>query len=402
MTGGGRPARILFLHAGAEMYGADRVLLGLIEGLPREDFTPLAVLPREGPLADALRRLGVPVSILDLGVLRRRYLTPAGLVNRAWSLPRAVRRLDRIIRESGVDLVHTSTTAVLAGALAARRAGVPHVWHVLEITTRPAFFRRFITRAVARWSSAAVATSGAVKEHLVMGDARNRGKTVVVHHGIDPGAFAAASPDRVRRELGLAPGTVLAGMIGRVNWWKGQHALLDAAEVVLARRDDVRFLLVGGTFEGEEGLMPKLRERAGKGALAGKTFVSGFRDDAPEVHAALDVFVLPSTEPDPQPTVVLEAMAAGKPVVAFAHGGATEMVEDGVTGILVPVGDTAALARAIEKLAGDADLRRAMGLAARERLADKFSRESFIGGMAEVYRGLLEAGRPEDQPQYSR
>jgi glycosyltransferase involved in cell wall biosynthesis len=393
MTGARRPSKILFLHGGSEMYGADRVLLGLVEGLSREELTPLIVLPGEGPLADALRRLGVPVRIMELGVLRRRYMTPAGILNRAWHVLKAVRGLTGIIREEEVDLVHTCTTAVLAGALAARRTGVPHVWHVLEITTRPAFYRRFIAWAVPRWSAAVVATAAAVKSHMEKGHPLNRGKTTVVHHGIDPGPFQSASPEKVRRELGLAPGTVLAGMVGRVNWWKGQHALLDTAGMILSRRDDVRFLLVGGTFEGEERLMAELRERAGREGLAGNVFVSDFRDDAPEVFAALDIFVLPSTEPDPQPTVLLEAMAAGKPVVSFAHGGAMEMIEDGVTGLLVPVGDTAALAAAIERLAGDAGMRRAMGRAGRERLAARFSRAAFIRGMAGVYDALLESGR---------
>jgi glycosyltransferase involved in cell wall biosynthesis len=388
---------VLFAHAGAELYGADRILLELAQGLKARGHALQVVLPTPGPLHDELARAGVPSSRRNLGVLRRRYFSPLGLLNRLCRLVGATLHLRRLalqmLREHGAAVVHSNTTAVLAGALAARLAGVPHVWHVHEITTRPRWFARAMATAVGLLTQRAVFVSAATRDHMCALSARVRDKAVVIHNGIDTTRALSGRPGVLRAECGFEAQHVVVGMIGRVNWWKGQGRLLDCAEALLPQDDRLRFLMVGGTFDGDNRVRDELLQRMAALQPPGRVVLQDFRPDVGHVLADIDIFVLPSTEPDPFPTVVLEAMAAGKPVVAFAHGGVCEMVEDGVSGILCAPSSADGLSAAIQRLAASPQLRLQMGLAGQQRLQRLFTREAFIDRFSALYAELA-AGTP--------
>lgn len=388
------PPGVLFAHAGAELYGADRILLELTAGLQQRGHAQQVVLPGPGPLHDELRRVGVTTHRCNLGVLRRRYFTPLGLLNRLCRTVRAVRFMRGLIREHGIAIVHSNTTAVFAGALAARWAGVPHVWHVHEITTRPRWFARAVAHCVGLLSTRAVFVSAATCDHMCQMNPRLRRKAVVLHNGIDTERATSGQAGVVRAECGWDDTTVRVGMIGRINWWKGQGALLEAVAALAPRHPALRCLMVGGTYDGDDQARQALLAGIARHGLQGVVTVQDFRPDVGNVLADLDVFVLPSTEPDPFPTVVLEAMAAGRPIVAFRHGGVCEMVEDGVSGLLCTPGSVPEMAAAIERLLESPALRQAMGKAAQRRLESLFTREAFIGRFAALYAELAPPARP--------
>ena len=385
------PPGVLFAHAGAELYGADRVLLELAAGLHARGHAVQVVLPGPGPLHAELARVGVAARQRNLGVLRRRYFTPQGLANRLCRLVGAAFFMRRLIREQRLAIVHSNTTAVLAGALAAWLAGVPHVWHVHEITTRPRWFAWAMAQCVGRLSQRAVFVSAATRDHLCALSPRVRSKAVVIHNGIDTARARGGQRGVLRRECGWMESHCIVGMVGRINWWKGQGALLDCAARLLPAHDSLRFLMVGGTFDGDNRVRDALLAAIAQQGLAGRVVVQDFRDDVGNVLADIDIFVLPSTEPDPFPTVVLEAMAAGKAVVAFSHGGVCEMVEDGVSGILCRPGSIDSMSEAIARLAASAPLRAQMGQAGRERLHRLFTRDAFIDRFAALYAELAES-----------
>ena len=391
MTAALKPPSVLFVHAGAELYGADRILLELTAGLRDRGHALHVVLPGPGPLHAELAQIAVPSHRRNLGVLRRRYFTPLGLLNRACRLATATRYLVRLIRTHDIAVVHSNTTAVIAGALAARWADVPHVWHVHEITTRPRWFATAIARLVGLLSNRVAFVSAATRDHLCAMDARVRANAVVIHNGIDPARVSAGQPGVLRGELGWSAQHVVVGMIGRVNWWKGQLTLFDCAARLVERDASLRFVMVGGTYDGDNRVMEQLTGAIAAQGLGEVVRVCDFRSDVGNVLADLDVFVLPSTEPDPFPTVVLEAMAAARPVVAFRHGGVCEMVEEGVTGLLCAPCSVDAMAAAILRLAGDPETRRRMGADGRQRLEQLFTRAAFIDRFADLYREL--AGR---------
>jgi len=384
---------VLFVHAGAELYGADRILLELAAGLHLRGCAVQVVLPGPGPLHAEMARAGVPTLQRNLGVLRRRYFTPLGLINRLCRVVGAsffLRRLALSLARApgpgqGVAIIHSNTTAVLAGALAARLAGLPHVWHVHEITTRPHWFARVMAAVVGLLTQRAVFVSAAARDHMCQLSTSVRRKAVVIHNGIDTTRAQQGRRGVLRAECGFGVEDVLVGMVGRINWWKGQGRLLDCAVALLPQHEQLRFVMVGGTFDGDNRARDELLQRIAQAGLVSHVVVQDFRADVGNVLADIDIFVLPSTEPDPFPTVVLEAMAAGKPVVAFRHGGVCEMVEEGVTGILCEPVQASSLGAAIQRLAASPQLRQQMGEAGRQRLQRLFTREAFIDRFATLY-----------------
>ncbi len=391
-----KPATILFVHSADELYGSDRVLLELARRLDRARFRPLVVvpcdIPYQGQLRAALTEAGVQSLRVNMGVLRRRYLRWSGIVPYVYRLGLGALSLARIIRRERVALVHSNTGAVWAGALAARLTGRPHVWHIHEIVTRPASVRRAIAYMATRLSERVIAISQAVSEHLLSDAPGQSRHIVVIPDAVDTERFR---PDNdglaLRREWGVEPDEVLVGQVGRLSAWKGPEDLLAAAAQVAARRDKVRFVLVGDVVPGEEERLGRLRAQSAALGLEDRVIWAGFRTDVPQVMAALDLLVLPSRLPEPFGMVLLEAMATGKPVIATDQGGPREIVRDGETGFLVPPGDPTALAKAISTLAADAALRRQMGLAARARAVQRFSLTPYVAAVEALYQDLLRA-----------
>jgi len=199
------------------------------------------------------------------------------------------------------------------------------------------------------------------------------------HDGVDGSA--------VRRELcaGAGPDTLLIGVVGRLVPDKGGVHFLRAAARIAEEFPGARFLFAGrGTGEGA------LRKAAEDLGMSGRVVFLGFREDVPEITAALDLSVLPSVDCDASSAVLKEAMAVGRPVVATSIGGAGEIIEEGETGMLVPPADPGALARAMAAILRKADRGRSMGVRGRERVRALFSQDRLVDGTVEAYRKTLE------------
>jgi glycosyltransferase involved in cell wall biosynthesis len=383
------------VHSSDDLYGADWILLELVRGLDRRRFVPVVVLPTDvvenGPLTQALRAAGIETHGVEMAVLRRRFYNPFGIVLFLSRLVTSTARIARLIRRESIDLVHSHTSAVLAGAFAARITGRPHVWQTLEIIVTPRFLWRTMAWLMPRLSVQVVGASHASHEHLCLGDALNRDKATVFHYGLDARRIEAGRGQgpAVRRAWGVRDGERVVGMVARVSDWKGQDYFLRVAALVAASRSNVRFVIVGGTFKGQEQLIEGLRSMAGSLGIGELVRFDGFRSDIPAVLDALDIFVMPSTLPDPFPTSVLEAMAAARPIVANAHGGSVEMLTHEVTALLVPPGQPAAMAHAVERLLDDPEERRRFGDGAKERLVTHFTLDAYLRNWANLYESVL-------------
>jgi glycosyltransferase involved in cell wall biosynthesis len=384
---------ILYLDATRGLYGASRMLLTLLEHIDRDTFRPYVVLANDIDdgdlrLVEALRRNRVPTREYGLAVLRRaRYLNPRGILQMGAALVRSVPYLVRVVHKYRIDVVQTNTGTILSGALAARAAGVPHIWHIHEIF-RPADARIF-PPLLEVLSTCVVGASNAVGESLAGYRPSIVPKLTVIRNGIDPAPFREADPQRVaglRREFGIEPGDKIVGMVGRIGTWKGEHGFLEVAEQVSTRVPEARFLVVGGTFDNRDRYLDNVRDRAAHNGLGEKVIVTGFRTDIQDILHLFDVMLHMPDRPEPFGLVAAEAMAAGKPVVAAGQGGLTEIVCDWETGYLVPPGDTeAATNRVVELLTNDR-LRNHMGRAGRRRVEREFPATRYAREFESLYR----------------
>jgi len=365
---------ILILHTASDMYGASKILLNVIQILKKDDYSVTVVLSENGPLVNEIQKLGVEVKIIRLGILRRKYFNLTGLLNRINVSFKAWKLLKNLIGEKKPDIIYSNTTGVIIGAFLARTNSIKHIWHVHEIITKPAIFTRIIGYLLNNYSNTVIVVSEAVKKHWE--NTVETHKISRVYNGIDIAPFANKS-SFIRAELGIPEDAVLIGMIGRVNHWKGQDYFLEIAKILHTEFPLLHFLLAGDALPGNENLVDKLNERIQSSEFSKNIFNIGYREDIVNILNGLDIFISPSTQPDPFPTVILEAMSAAKPVVATNHGGAPEMIKDGESGLIIPIRNATLAAKKISLLVENQSLRTKMGNKAMERVTELFSYEAF-------------------------
>ena len=391
------PVTILYPHSSDELYGSDMVLLHLVQRLDPQRFRPYVLLPTdipyEGKLSRALDEAGIGHEALAMPVLRRRYFSPRGLPRFLGHLWKGTRGVMAIARRERAALIHSNTSAVWGGALAARRLHLPHVWHVHELVTDPALVRRMIAWSVDRYSTRVVAISQAVAQHLLADAPSLAPRLQVIYDAVDTERFSPSVDGAgLRRAWGVGADEVLVGVVGRISAWKGQDVFLRALAQALRRHPGLRGVIVGNVVPGEDWRRQELQALAQALGIGDRVLWPGYVDEAERVMAALDVLVLPSVRPEPFGMVVIEAMASGNPVVATAHGGPLESVVDGETGFLVPPQDPAAMAGALVRLAEDRTLRTMMGRRGRERAVRVFGFEAHVAAFQDLYEALLEEG----------
>ena len=377
--------KILYLHAGAEMYGADKVLLELIKGLNKDEFEVHIILPNDGVLVGALKKVGAKVKIIDYPILRRKYFNPKGILEYFGSYNRYSKQIAKYAKENGITLIHNNTTAVLEGIYLKSKLKLPLVWHVHEIIVKPKAISDFINFLMGRYADKIVTVSNAVANH-VKGSRFVKGNQVqVIYNGVDNTVYHEMDASAVREQFGIAKDVLVIGMVGRVNAWKGQGDFLEAVTPILQVNSKAVAFLAGSAFEGEEWRVEELEKTISELPVAGQIKRIDYYSKTTELYNMFDIFVLPSTNPDPLPTVVLEAMACGKPVVGYRHGGVCEMVKEGENGILATPNQPEELSKAIHELADNTEKREQFGSASIQRQKEFFSLGSYIRHFSELY-----------------
>ena len=383
-----RRVRILRIVTRLNTGGPARHLTALTQALDSDRYEQWLAAGREGAREGSMRSFvegqGVRLTLVPemAGTSR---LGPADV----WALA----RIRRMIRDVRPDIVETHTTkAGIVGRLAARLEGSPvvlHVYHghVLEghygaIKTRLA---RCAERSLAPVSDGLLAVSARVKDDLVRFKVASPDRISIVEPGLDLAPMILGREERgaLRCELGLGQGVALVGIVGRLTPVKNHQLFLAAATALLAVRPDVHFLVVG---DGELG--PRLRVVAGRLGLSGRVTFTGWRHDLARIYADLDVLVSCSKS-EGTPFAIIEAMAAECPVVATAVGGVPDLVEDRVTGLLVPPGQPAPLAAALLQLVSDPGFAQALARSAAARARVRFSAARLASDMDSLYSELL-------------
>ena len=378
--------RILYLHAGAEMYGADKVLLELIKGLDSKEFEAHVILPNDGVLVEALRQVGAKVSVLDYPILRRKYFNPKGIADYIRSYNFYAKQIALYAREHSIDMVHNNTAAVLEGIYLKRKLKLPLIWHVHEIIVKPKAISDFINMLMGRYADKIVTVSQAVANHIKQSPFIKDSQVEVIYNGVDNAVYYPMDASSIREKFDIAQDALVIGMIGRVNAIKGQNDFIEAVEPLLEKNEQAVAFLAGGVFPGEEWRLEELDKRIASSSVVSQIHRIDYYDKTSELYNMFDIFVLPSIKPDSLPTVVLEAMACSKPVVGYNNGGIAEMVVDDKSGCLVKPNRPQELSNAISLLLDSSEKREKFGRVGYQRQKELFSLESYIKNFSELYK----------------
>ncbi len=390
--------KILYVHPSNELYGADRSLLRLIKTLDRNRFDPIVAvandIPYEGLLAHELSKENVPVYNFKLGVLRRRYLNPLGIMKFSYHTLQTAVQLATFCRHHQVSLIHSNSSAVISGGLAATLAKIPHIWHVREIIQQPRLLNNFIANNISLFATHAIAVSNPVKDNLLLAQPKLKNKIHIIHNGIDVDKFSnipASTRQATRTSWNITDNEIVIGMVGRVSSWKGQTFLLEAMKIIAPKHPDARLVFVGGHIPGEEWRLHELHQKVHEMGLTHQVHIQPFSSAIPAILAGFDIFVLPSIKPDPFPTVVLEAMAAGKAIVATAHGGPLEQLEPDISGHLVSHSNPQEMATKLSQLLLNQTMRQELGQMAQNRAKQQFTTETYTANVSQLYQQTIQS-----------
>lgn len=373
MSEGNKVKTILFLSTSSGPGGAEQVISNLAASLDPAKYRGVLCVFRPGWIQERSQARGVPT-----------YVIPTqGMTDWRWAC-----RFRDLLKGEQVDLIHAHEfDANVQGAAVAAYLGIPLV---ATVHGKHYFWEKLRRRLAYRWVSrhaTMVAVSEDLKRFIVQNVGIDSARIPVLYNGVDvPLPPDPADIEACRREMNLPESDRVIGVVGNLYPVKGHQYLIDAIPAVLGKYPNTSFL-----FAGRGHLESDLKQQVNRLGLDKQVHFLGLRQDIPRILALLDVFVLPSLS-EGLSMAILEAMMAGRPVIATRVGGNPEIVLDGETGFLVPSKDSHALAESLITLLKDRHLANQFGEKGKRRAEDQFSLQTMVNAYQSLYDECLRAG----------
>ncbi|MBI5420541.1 MAG: glycosyltransferase [Deltaproteobacteria bacterium] len=379
------PVRVAYVLPYLVLGGTEKQVCELVARIDRRRFEPIVIgAAGGGALEPEFARMGVPVRILGY-----RGLTPQR--GMGWRSLRdaaaCIFHMAALLRRERVGIVHSYLPAAnFVAAAAGKIAGIP-----ARVVSKRALSRDRKRYPYASWienagnllANTVMVNSTAVEKDVMENERFWNGKIRLVYNGIDTALPGPEPIERLLPEAAGSEGAPVITYVGNFYPYKGHSDLINAARIVVEELPSAQFVLVGR----DAGCLPAIREEIAALGLGSRFILAGSRHDAAGIIAASTLVVHPSHEEGFSNTI-LEAMAAGKAVVATAVGGNPEAVVDGETGILVPPRDPPAIAAALLSLLRNPDRAQAMGEAGRRLVRERFPMEKMVRGVERLYATL--------------
>jgi glycosyltransferase involved in cell wall biosynthesis len=373
------PLRILYVDTGVGLAGGQVSLLEILKHLDRRRFTPIVASPRGSAVGERCRHLGVTWYRLPFAsshVSNAVGCSPWAAVKDALASLRGVVGLAGLVRRHRIDIVHANTfKAALVGGLACIGARRPMVFH-----DRVHIAHGWVGQVVTLLSTRIIVVSRAVGSKR---RGRVAGKTALIYDGIDVRDFEPAAP-RASRDT--------VGFLGRISEEKGLISLVECASAVIERVPGVSFVIGGAPFtRGDAAHLAQVKARLTELRLLDRFRFTGFVKHPRSFFEGIDVLALPSKN-EPLGLVVLEALAVGRPVVAFDTGGPAEILTNGRDGILVRPDDLDGFAAALATALSDEATRRILVENGRRTVTSRFSSDVFVRRVEDLYAEIADSG----------
>jgi len=372
---------ILLLHSSNDLYGASKIFLQLIDLFISKDFNVHVVLPEKGKLDGFLIKKNIKIEYNELGVLRKKYLNPRGLINRLVTNIKAIKFLSNYIQNHSIDLVYTNTSTILCGGIAAKKNGVPSLFHIHEIPTGNKLYE-FLSGKIINWYSSKVLTvSNSVKKHwLKYIDAK---KIERIYNGI----IFSKTDSLIKSERNQDDFVITS--VARIIPYKGHRYLIDIANELIKKSTKFKFLIVGDTLPSYVSYEKSVKQKVKDLGLEHQIKFLGFREDVSSILKQSDLFIHPAIAPDPLPTVLFESLHNDLPSVATNLGGAIEILDNGNNGLLIPYNDPKKVADLINEYCANTKLQKKHLENSKKNFKINFSSESFNKNILKEVKNLL-------------
>lgn len=380
---------VLIVNQSAELYGADKAILELIENYP-VGYNPIVILHEEGPLKELLERKGIEVIKCSVIKVKRGILKPGFFLKLPFEVFKSFRIIRKQLNGRKIDLIHSNATSVFIGAFYASIFRIKHLWHVHEIIEHPKKVKEIYPKIVGLFSDYIIFNSNATSQHFLSIFPKLESKSVVIHNGQNRNfPFSDEHRDFIRtNEFKINKETIAIGLVGRISRLKGQFLLLEAFKSLKEKFNNINLIYIGSVACGQEHILNSLKSQIDDFGLNDTITIIDFQKEIWPYYDALDIVTIPSTEPESFGLVATEAMLSSKPVIASKIGGLKEIIEEGKTGYFFEPSNPIDLALQLEKLINSREDIFNMGKLGLDRVRKLFNSAKYIDGITQLYDKL--------------
>ncbi len=320
---------ILLVHSSNDLYGASKILITIIKILIKSGHSVHLILPENGPLNNHKSLINVNLSIINLGVFRKKYLNFFGLVNRFIFIIKSTFQIKKIINKYDIDLVYTNTSIIVSPTFAAQLTKTPSIFHVHEMPFGSNLYTKFLTKIFNLFSEKIIAVSNYTRDFWIKKGVKND-KITVINNGFD---FDFSTIKKINENK------VVFTNISRIIPYKGHLFLIELFNEIIKKRNDYILQIVGDTLPFYEDYFKSLNSKLKEYKIEKNVIFLGYRNDIKSILDKSHFFIHTPINPDPLPTVIFEAIQSKTPVICTDNGGAREILNDFSNGLLIDYND---------------------------------------------------------------
>jgi len=317
--------KILITHSSNDKYGASKVLISIIDIFINNGFEVHLMLPNNGPLNNNETIKKTKLSIINLGVFRKRYFTFFGLINRFYLIIKSSLFIRKYLKKNQIDLVYTNTSTLISPSIAAKLAGIPSIFHIHEIPNSNPIYSKFITTFLNLFTREIICVSKSVYDFWIINGLKKT-KVKIIYNGFN----IKKSKSKI-----LSNDKIVFTSISRIIPYKGHSLLIRIFDMLCKKNKNVYLQIVGDTLPEYQKYLNDLKVDIKKRGLDNKIKFLGFRKDVISILNKSNFFIHTPISPDPFPTVIFEAIKCKTPVITNSLGGAHEILDGGKNGLII-------------------------------------------------------------------
>lgn len=383
---------VLIINQSAELYGADKALLELLENYPKE-YNPIVVLHEDGPLKEILLQKNIQVIDSSVIKVKRGILKPSFFFNLPFEIFKSIRKIRKELKGKQIHLIHSNATSVFIGVFYSFFFRIPHIWHVHEIIEKPKRISLIYPQIVNFFANRVIFNSKATEKHFVSIKPSILNKSIVIYNGQNRSEKTSNSEvvEEIRKSIFHdKKDIILIGLVGRISEIKGQDLLIEAFINLLPKYKNIHLVFIGSEVQGKEYYLESLKKRISETETEKFITFIDFKANIWPYYDAIDISVVPSKEKESFGLVVTESMLSKKPVIGANHGGIPEIIIHNQTGLLFEPNNITDLIHQLSILIDSEEKRKKFGEMGYTRVTTFFNSSLYISGIESEYNKLTD------------
>ena len=316
---------ILLVHSSNDFYGASKILISIVELLLKSKYSVFLILPENGPLNNHPTIMKTSLTIINMGIFRKKYLNFFGLLNRSFFIIKSTFEIKKYIKKNSIDLLYNNTSTIISSTFAAYLSKIPTIYHIHEIPIGSKYYSKFLTKIFNFFPSKIIAVSNATKDFWIKKGVIKT-KINVIHNGFD---FNFLAKNKLHNNK------LIFTNISRIIPYKGHLFLINLFNEILKTNKNLILQIVGDTLPYYNSYLNLLKSKVKEFDIEKNVLFLGYKKDTESILNNSHFFIHTPIAPDPFPTVLFEAIQSKTPIIFTANGGSKEILDQSKNGLLI-------------------------------------------------------------------